>query len=75
MRRYGVHSVSGYVEKVCWKRSKDNDVRRYACPVCGGRENENSYMMSRREEPFYYTCLFSFLYCCGERLKCSLNFL
>ena len=51
MRRNGAHSVSDCVEKAWRPPSKDTDVRRYACPVCGGRENENNCMMSRRAEP------------------------
>ncbi len=41
MRRNGAHSVSDCVEIVWRPPSKDTDVRRYACPVCGGRENGN----------------------------------
>ena len=51
VRRNGAHSVSDCVEKAWRPPSKDTDVRRYACPVCGGRENENSCMMSWRAEP------------------------
>lgn len=51
VRRNGAHSVSDCVEKAWRQRSKDTDVRRYACPVCRGKENENSCMMSRRAEP------------------------
>ena len=51
VRRNEAHSVSDCVEKVWWEQSKDTDVRRYACLVCGGSGNVNSCMMSRRAEP------------------------
>ncbi len=41
VRRNGAHSVSDCVEKAWRPPSKDTDVRRHACPVCGGRENGN----------------------------------
>ena len=51
MRRNGAHSVSDWVGKAWWERSRDIAAGDMPAPMCGGRENVGSCTMERRAEP------------------------